>query len=166
MMNFKKTFRRLLAIGLAVLPVVTFASIEELSPEVRAKEFSISRKALALNGYDPVAYFKDGPTKGKKQTSYVFKGVLYHFASDENRKQFIDDPFCFEPQYGGWCAWAMYDGGGRTEANPENFKIIDGKLYVFYDGFFGDTLKLWNEKDDDEKLTEQAYKYWAGQVLK
>ena len=73
----------------------------------------------------------------------------------------MENPGVYEPQYGGWCAWAMSDGGGRTEANPESFKIIDGKLYVFYDGFFGDTRSLWNAVGDDEKLIGQADQYWS-----
>lgn len=165
MNNLKKAHLWLFAIGLSIASINTYAGVEELAPEVRAKEFSLSRKALALNGYDPVAYFKDGPTKGSKQLSYTYKGVLYRFASEENKAKFKADPTKYEPQYGGWCAWAMYDGGGRTEANPKRFKIIDDKLYVFYDGVFGDTLDLWNEENDDDALTEKADEYWTGQVL-
>ena len=93
--------------------------------------------------------------------SYTFEGVVYYFSSEANRAKFIENPYQYEPQYGGWCAWAMSDGGGRTEANPESFKIIDGKLYVFYDGFFGDTRSLWNAVGDDEKLIGQADQYWS-----
>ena len=164
--RFKKKLQQLLVIGLAIFPISSFAGVEELPSEIRVKEFSLSRKALALGGYDPVAYFQNGPKEGSKQLSHTFKGVTYYFANEENRKKFIEDPYRFEPQYGGWCAWAMQDGGNRTEANPESFKIIDGKLYVFYDGFFGDTRKLWNEVGDDKKLIGLADNYWAKQVLK
>ncbi|MGK0176267.1 MAG: YHS domain-containing protein [Lentimonas sp.] len=166
MNNLKKTFQQFLVIGLSIFSASAFAGTEELPPEVRAKEFSLSRKALALDGYDPVAYFQDGPTEGSRQLSHTFKGVVYHFVNEENQKKFIEDPLKYEPQYGGWCAWAMSDGGGRTEADPESFKIIDGKLYVFYNGLFGDTRSLWNEVSDDKKLIDQADGYWSGQVLK
>jgi len=86
-----------------------------------------------------VAYFKDGPRRGNRQITHVFRGIRYRFASESNRALFVQQPTQYEPQYGGWCAWAMADKGGRTEVNPESFKVIDGKLYVFYDGLFGDT---------------------------
>ena len=166
MKNLKKILQGLWVIGLTLLPLSLFAESEALSPDVRSKEFSLSRKSLALSGYDPVAYFQEGPKKGSKQLSHTFKGVLYYFSSEANRAKFIEDPYKYEPQYGGWCAWAMFDGGGRTEANPESYKIIDGKLYVFYDGFFGDTLALWNDKGDDETLINTADQYWGKQVFK
>lgn len=142
------------------------AALIDLPAEVRSKEFSLSRKALALKGYDPVAYFKDGPRKGNHQITHVYRGIRYRFASESNRALFMQQPTQYEPQYGGWCAWAMADKGGRTEANPESFKVIDGKLYVFYDGLFGDTLALWNKVGDDAGLIDQANGYWARHVLK
>ena len=166
MENLKKIFRGLLVIGLTLLSVSAFAGADALSPEVRSKEFSLSRKSLALDGYDPVAYFQEGPKKGSKHLSYTFKGVLYYFSSETNRAKFIENPCQYEPQYGGWCAWAMFDGGGRTEANPESYKIIDGKLYVFYDGFFGNTRAQWDARGDDETLIKTADQYWAEQVFK
>ena len=108
--------------------------------------------------------FQDGPIKGSKALSHTHKGVTYYFASEANKAEFAANPSGYEPQYGGWCAWAMYDGGGRTEADPESFKIVDGKLYVFYDGIFGDTLAKWNEIDNDKELIGQADQYWTEQV--
>lgn len=158
---------KLLFLSTYLLPCTrASAALTDLPSQVRSKEFSLSRKALALQGYDPVAYFKDGPRKGDDEITYVFKGIVYRFASTSNRVQFIQQPAQYEPQYGGWCAWAMADKGGRTEANPKSFKIINGKLYVFYDGLFGDTLARWNEVGDDAGLIHKADRYWADQVLK
>ena len=40
----------------------------------------------------------------------------------------------------------MADGkGSKTEADPESFTVEDGRLYVFYDGFWGDTRKSWRK---------------------
>jgi len=161
----KKILHGLWAIGWTLLSISASAESQALSPEVRSKEFSLSRKSLALGGYDPVAYFQEGPREGSKQLTYTFKGVLYYFSSEDNLVKFMEKPSQYEPQYGGWCAWAMFDGGGRTESNPQSFKIIDGKLYMFYDGFFGDTLAKWNEKEDDEALIKKADQYWAEQVF-
>lgn len=138
-----------------------------LTAELRQEEFSLSRNALALRGYDPVSYFQHGPRKGSKAFSDTYAGVRYHFVNAKNREHFRAKPEQYEPQYGGWCAWAMYDEGGRTEANPESYKIVDGKLYVFYDGLWGDTRQLWNEETDDIEesgMIRQADAYWAAQT--
>jgi len=144
----------------------TFAQSSE---RVRSKEFSLSRGALALKGFDPVSYFRSGPQKGSKQFSYIYGGVQYHFISEKNLDAFKKSPHAFEPEYGGWCAWAMYDDGGRTEPNPSSFRIVDGKLYLFYDGLFGDTLKLWNDrtkKEEEIDMIRIADDYWSAQVDK
>jgi len=36
--------------------------------------------------------------------------------------------------------------------NPETFKIIDGKLYLFYNSFFSNTLKNWNKNQSNLKV--------------
>ena len=152
---------------LALLNIQTNANpLEALLPKLRVKEFSLSRKGLALGGYDPVSYFQNNPLPGSKDLSFTFRGVTYHFSSKENQDHFKKNPFQYEPQYGGWCAWAMADNGGRTEANPKRFKIINDKLYVFYDGFFGNTLDFWNEVTDDNGLVKKADNYWVEQVLR
>lgn len=127
-------------------------------------DYDLGKKGLALGGYDPVAYFPahgGKATKGLKTISAVHRGVLYRFASEKNKKAFEAAPASFEPAYGGWCAWAMGDGkGDKTEANPKSFTIEDGQLYVFYDGFWGDTRKSWKKKGSAPKLKGNADKNW------
>ena len=128
------------------------------------KHYDVSKKGLAIDGYDPVAYFAEGggkPKKGSKKITTTHRGVTYRFANETNRKAFLADPERFEPMYGGWCAWAMYDGkGSKTEPNPKSFTIEDDRLYLFYDGFFGDTKKSWQKKGSAPKLAGQATKNW------
>jgi hypothetical protein len=86
---------------------------------------------LALKGYDPVAYFTDGrPTLGKAEFEYVWDEVRYRFASDEHMEMFRADPDRYAPQYEGACAQAIALGV-KIEANPENWLISDGRLFVF-----------------------------------
>jgi YHS domain-containing protein len=132
--------------------------------ETRQEHFSVSKGDLAINGYDPVSYFKSSPIMGSRGITHSYQGITYQFANEANRDAFKAQPSTYEPQYGGWCAWAMHDGGGRTEPDPETYKIIDGKLYLFYKGFFGNTLILWNNalKEKPElDLIKAAEKYWA-----
>lgn len=138
-----------------------------ISPEVRQANFSLSRNHLALSGYDPVSYFQMGPLKGSKTLSHTHRGITYRFANEANRATFQAAPSKYEPQYGGWCAWAMYDGGERTKVNPESYTITDGKLYVFYDTFLADTLQYWNDaaaKSSEAALILTADRYWKNQV--
>ncbi len=114
---------------------------------------------IAIQGYDPVAYFNAGKAiEGKKELSYNYLGVPYYFSSIANRDLFIKNPSNFEPQYGGWCAYAMGKSGEKVEIDPETFKIIGGKLYLFYNAYFTNTLPLWNA--DEKNLKSRADINW------
>jgi hypothetical protein len=85
----------------------------------------------AIKGYDPVAYFTDGkPTRGLPEIEYVWDDQRYHFASAEHRELFKADPMRYAPQFGNFCAMAL-SKGQIVVADPENWLISDGKLYVF-----------------------------------
>lgn len=86
---------------------------------------------LALKGYDPVAYFTEGrPTPGKAAFEYTWDEVRYRFASAQHMAMFRADPDRYAPQYEGSCAGAI-SLGLKIEANPENWLISDGRLFVF-----------------------------------
>lgn len=116
-------------------------------------------KGIAIQGYDPVAYFSNKALKGDKQFTANYKGVVYYFSSESNKNNFLKNPSKYEPQYGGWCAFAMGDNGKKVEIDPETFKIIDGSLYLFYNAFFNNTLKSWNK--DEKNLKAKADKNWS-----
>lgn len=124
----------------------------------RIKEFNLENK-LAIQGYDPVAYFtQKKAVKGKKELSVVHEGVLYYFASNADKELFMKNPSAYEPQYGGWCAYAMGANGEKVEVDPETFKIVNGKLFLFYNAFFNNTLKSWNK--DEVNLNKKADANW------
>jgi YHS domain-containing protein len=97
----------------------------------RTKEFNLE-KGVAIQGYDPVAYFlQKKAVKGKSNLTTTFEGVIYYFSIQANKDAFTKNPASYEPQYGGWCAYAMGSAAEKVEIDPETFKIVDGKLYVF-----------------------------------
>lgn len=127
------------------------------------KEWDIKKGKPAIDGYDPVAYFPEGggkATKGDKKYEHTYKGVLYRFASAKHRDLFKKAPDRYEPQYGGWCAWAMVQGT-KTEINPKSFIVKGDKLFLYYDGFFGDTKQDW-EKGSHDALVTKADGEWRG----
>jgi len=148
----------LLMSALTVLWVAMFAQSDK--SEARKAQFNLTSKQAAIKGYDPVSYFKDGkPKKGESSNSFTFQGVTYYFVSADNRDLFKKNPLQYEPQYGGWCAYAMGNDGSKVEVDPETFKILNGKLYLFYNKFFTNTLKSWNK--DEAKLMKNADVNWA-----
>lgn len=125
----------------------------------RKQNFNIT-DGLALQGYDPVAYFTEQKAvKGKKQFTLTQEGVTYLFSSAANKELFAKNSASYEPQYGGWCAYAMGASGEKVEIDPETFKIKDGKLFLFYNSFFNNTLPKWNKEERD--LQMKADKNWA-----
>ena len=89
---------------------------------------------VAIKGYDTVAYFTENKAvKGSKDFVTEYKGATWHFSSQENLDLFKGNPEKYAPQYGGYCAWAMADGKGRTAGiSPDVWHIYEGKLYLNY----------------------------------
>lgn len=131
-------------------------SIAAQTVSKRTSEFNLENK-IAIQGYDPVAYFKQiKAVKGKKELAAIYQGVTYHFSSPANKDAFLKNPTAFEPQFGGWCAYAMGNSGEKVEINPETFKILDGKLYLFYNAYFNNTLKSWNKNEANLKAKAET----------
>lgn len=87
---------------------------------------------VGVSGYDVVAYFADGrPARGTNQFRTVHQGVEYRFASAEHLATFRANPTRYLPQYGGYCAWAVSQGY-TASADPTNWRIVDGRLYLNY----------------------------------
>jgi YHS domain-containing protein len=130
---------------IAVLLITVGVAVGQTS---KNPKLNIDSRRLALEGYDPVAYIKEKKAvEGEKEFEYEFQNVVYRFSNVKNRQTFIASPSTYLPQYGGWCAYAMGATGETVEVDPETFKIIDGKLYLFYNKFFNNTLETWNKNE-------------------
>ena len=119
---------------------------------------------IALQGYDAISYFDRKPKKGSSANSLMHKGVKYLFNSPKNLKTFNVNPEKYTPSYGGWCAYALGARGELVNVNPETYKIIDGKLYLFYNAYFNNTLKKWNM--NEEELLKEANQNWDNLLRK
>lgn len=117
----------------------------------RTSHYNIE-KGIAIQGYDPVAYFTSlKAVKGSPTNYFVYEGITYYFSTKANLEIFKLNPEKYEPAYGGWCAYAMGNDGSKVEIDPETFKIVNGRLLLYYNFYFNNTLKKWN-------MNEQALK--------
>jgi hypothetical protein len=122
----------------ALAAVVVFGSLLVVS----AQKVNTSFTGLAIDGYDPVAYFTDNrPVKGSSDFTFEFEGAKYRFASAANRDTFVKDPSKFAPQYGAFCAYAV-SRGYTADTDPFAWKIVDGRLYLNYNA---GAQKKWEE---------------------
>lgn len=118
------------ALGLAVAATAipaspAFAIIQDSPAAVNTDE-----RGVALQGYDPVAYFTAGaPAKGNPRFSATYEGARYFFSSAANQRKFKANPAAYAPQYGGFCAMgvALHK---KLDGDPKVWKIVDGKLYL------------------------------------
>jgi YHS domain-containing protein len=130
---------------------------------VRKEKYNI-KKSIAIDGYDPVSYYDGEPREGDDNLSFSYKGVKYLFASATNQNKFKAAPDKYEPAYGGWCAYAMGETGEQVKVDPETYKIINGKLYLFYNFWGNNTLEDWNKNEN--KLKEAAEVNWKRAIGK
>ncbi|MEO1054051.1 MAG: YHS domain-containing (seleno)protein [Bacteroidota bacterium] len=143
--------------------ILIIALVSLIAGAVHAQNISpIDDNGLAVGGYDVVAYFSNKAVKGNSHYSADHNGVTYHFSSNENKETFEKNPTQYLPQFGGYCAWGVAAKDAKFPINPETFDIIDGKLYLFFNGDFNgqifNTVLLWNA--ETSKLQADAHKKW------
>lgn len=113
--------------GVAVLSLLSVAFALQISFPARAQK----EVALALDGYDPVAYFTAGePTIGLTTFELVWDEQLYRFARAEHREMFKADPVRYAPQFANFCSMAL-TRGELVPADPKSWLISEGRLYIF-----------------------------------
>ncbi len=157
----RQLFLVLTVLVLASLPPRLRALQEEPPKKPRdVSHFNLGKDKLALQGYDPVAYFPEGggkPKKGLVTLTLEHEGARYCFASESNQRHFRATPAKYEPQYGGWCAYAMAERD-KVEIDPKSFLITDGKLHLFFKAWYADTRAKWLQ--DEKGLKEKADGAW------
>ncbi len=83
-----------------------------------------------------------------------YQGGKYLFASLANREAFKADPEKYVPQYGGYCAFGVYEGK-KFDVDPASWRIVDGKLYFNLNPVI---LEMWSA--DTKGYIQKAEKNW------
>ncbi|WP_375571993.1 YHS domain-containing (seleno)protein [Ahrensia marina] len=118
-------------------------------------ELNASSTGLALQGYDPVAYFTEGEaTPGDWRITASYQDATYRFSSEEHKAAFEADPESFLPEYGGYCAFGAAMGF-KFDGDPEQWRIVDGELYL---NISADIQERWLQ--DVPGYIEQADSNW------
>ena len=137
-----------------ILLVFVSAAYSQIEP--------VDKDGLAIGGYDVVAYFSGKATRGTSKFSVKHNERKYHFSSKENKDAFAKSPVQYLPQFDGYCAWGVGAKKSKFPINPETFDIIDGKLYLFFNGPFKkgtlNTLTPWNT--ETSKLLKDSHLNW------
>ena len=116
--------KSILATAFLALALVSTASSKTL--------LNVDRSGVGIKGYDPVAYFTENKAvKGDAQFQSQTGGVTYYFAFAENKSAFDANPAKYEPQFGGFCAWAVSQGY-TAPIDPNAFQIVHGRLLLQY----------------------------------
>ena len=88
---------------------------------------------VGVSGYDLVSYHTSKrPLPGNGHFVAVHDGVTYLFANEQNKATFERNPDKFLPAYGGYCAFGV-SVGKKFMADPEVWRVVDGKLYLNLD---------------------------------
>lgn len=112
------------ALASPLIPALGARQAQAAEPPVFAAD------GVAINGYDPVAYFTDAkPVEGQTSITATHDGATWRFANEGNKAMFLAEPAKFAPQYGGYCAYAV-SKGYTAKTDPDAWTVHDGKLYL------------------------------------
>ena len=117
-----------------------------------------------MKGYDLVAYHGlDADADGVKGTESIkalwsdedsSQKYTFHFSTEENKELFLANPKKYLPAFGGFCSWGIAEESWWTattlgpSANPNMWKMINGRLYFFM--FRDPKMRFLGELTDDD----------------
>jgi hypothetical protein len=117
-------FALIVALGTAIFPPAGQSATTE---RIVVNRFS----GLAIEGFDPVAYFVEGQSvRGLPEFEAMQGGAVWRFHNEGNRASFMARPDIYGPQFGGYDPIGI--ARGITQAgNPMFFVLWEQRLYLF-----------------------------------
>ena len=151
-MTISINYKKVMALFLIICSLIALSQLATFA----ADKSSMKDNTVAINGYDTVAYFTENrAVKGNSEYSYTWNEATWYFSKPENRDLFATNPERFAPQFRGHCAYGLAKGK-LVAANPEEWTIVDGKLYMNYNRTFRDQ---WRQ--DKSAMVKKANENWA-----
>jgi len=113
--------------GVFVVLSLGFAAQAATTERVVVNRYS----GLAIEGFDPVAYFTDSiAAQGRPDFEASEGGAVWRFCNEGNRASFVAHPEIYGPQFGGYDPVDL--GRGVTYAGNPRFWVVAGqRLYLF-----------------------------------
>lgn len=110
---------------------------------------------LAIDGYDPVAFYTDGkPVLGSPDIELRYGGAIWRFRNIGNRAAFAERPDVYMPQFGGYDPIGVAHGVA-VAGNPGVWLIIGQRLFLFYDRTRRETFAA-----NAERIAATAERKW------
>jgi hypothetical protein len=110
---------------------------------------------LAIDGYDPVAYFVDKEARlGMPDREFNFGGAVWRFRNEGNQAAFVAHPDIYAPCFGGYDPVGVARGV-TLPGNPQFFAVLGERLCLFYSG--AERRKF---VADPQKILRAADKRW------
>ncbi len=156
-MTTKNIFTYLLLITTAL---ASFACSDVKTPETQTEKQSDSTditevESTGADGFDLISFFEVGEAlKGSPEFSLIYEGAKWYFSSIENREKFKKNAVKYLPQLGESCPYSLAEGK-EIKGKPTYHKVIDGKLYFFYNKEYADKFEK-----DSKLLLEKARANW------
>ncbi|WGS19541.1 MULTISPECIES: YHS domain-containing (seleno)protein [unclassified Bradyrhizobium] len=86
---------------------------------------------LAIEGFDPVAYFTDAAASlGRPEFEAAEGGAVWRFRNEGNRASFVAHPEIYGPQFGGYDPTDLVRGV-TCAGNPRFWVVAGNRLYLF-----------------------------------
>jgi hypothetical protein len=120
--------------GVALAAAAVIGGVMAAGGATATEQLVIDRHSgLAINGFDPVAYFTDGaPAMGQADVECSFAGAVWRFRNSGNRAAFLADPNVYLPRFGGYDPVAVARGVAAP-GNPKFWLIVEDRVYLFFD---------------------------------
>jgi hypothetical protein len=134
--------------GLAGLSLAALACFPPAARAATTERVVVNRyTGLAIEGFDPVAYFVDGQASvGLPEFEASAAGAVWRFRNEGNRASFAAHPDIYGPQFGGYDPVDLARGV-TVAGNPRFWIVSDERLYLFgreenRDAFAADSERL------------------------
>jgi hypothetical protein len=113
--------------GLGGVVAVGSMALAATTERVVTNRFS----GLAIEGFDPIAYFVDGrPEVGLPDFEAAQGGAVWRFRNEGNRASFVAHPEVYGPQFGGYDPVDLARGV-TVAGNPLFWLVAGNRLYLF-----------------------------------